>query len=506
MRTSPQIRQGRSGCTPATVSNTAGRVNSASDGMSDDSSVGGAPGSRPAGRAGPAGDVRRRGSALLGADRLGEELAGDEPGPSEQADPRPEGGGEPVGHHDRGQEVPQGKHSEHRGRDDRQVGEVAELRDLRQLQDGQDPERDGQDRQQAPEAGIGVEPGGHVEPRARKVADIAEVATATARCADEVEDEVRQQHEEGTHAAGDEAPGDGDATGGRGRPVAVVGLAVARLLAVLALLTEARLLAVLALLAIARLLAVLALLAIARLLAVLALLATARRPVLAAAAPGRGPAFAAGGLAAVAARLAALAALAPLAAPALTAPLASVAGGGAVALLAGALVGLGSGARRVGGIDAALTGRVRDVLGPSGAVVVKLGEASGGLRIPARTDLGHRSVSSWIRKSAEGDDASWRGTPPWTFASEMVRSPPIVPSPTRVRATLDRSRPRLYPRQPMGARRPRHRSRSTNGLRARCRSGRGSAPSPEVPEPPRGAAPPSRPACGPGRPGRRRRR
>src|SRR4029450_4383932 len=96
--------------------------------------------------------------------------------------------------------------------------------------------------------------------------------------------------------------------------------------------------------------------------------------------------------------------------------------------------------------DAALTGRVRDVLGPSGAVVVTLGEASGGIRIPAGTDLGHRRVSSWVRRSAGGGGAGWRETPPWTFAPEVTRSPPKRPPPARVRATLDRSRLRLYPR------------------------------------------------------------
>ena len=59
------------------------------------------------------------------------------------------------------------------------------------------------------------------------------------------------------------------------------------------------------------------------------------------------------------------------------------------------LAAVGVGGRRglaLGLIDAALAARVCDVFGPPGAVVVALGEASGRIRIPAGTDLGHRSV------------------------------------------------------------------------------------------------------------------
>src|SRR5690606_26611351 len=177
---------------------------------------------------------------------------------------------------------------------------------------------------------------------------------------DEVEHEQRQEHEQPADAGDDQADGRGEAAAGRGVAVAglAVGLAVAGLRAPLA----AAGLPVALLLPVGLLLAV-------RLLRL----------------PTGGPPLT-GGLLLRLLRLLRLL----LGAPAL-----------ARLLL---LVGVGGGRRPLplGLIDAALTRRIRHVLGPPRAVVVSLGEASGRVRIPAGTDLGHRCCSSAMRVPPKG--------------------------------------------------------------------------------------------------------
>src|SRR5690606_23469342 len=73
-------------------------------------------------------------------------------------------------------------------------------------------------------------------------------------------------------------------------------------------------------------------------------------------------------------------------------------------LLLRLVVGVGGGRRALplGVVDAALARRIRHVLGPPRSVVVSLGEASGRVRIPAGTDLGHRCCSSAMRVPPKG--------------------------------------------------------------------------------------------------------
>src|SRR5690606_19374647 len=260
-------------------------------------------------------------------------------------------------------DVPQREHAAHDGDDDRQVGDVVQLVERRQAQDRQDREGDGEQRQDAAEARV------RVDRRWRAVADVAErhalaereVARADAGL-QEVEREQREEDEQRADAGDDQADGRREAAGLRGVavPRLAVGLAVAGLRAPLA----AAGLPVALLLPVGLLLAV-------RLLRL----------------PAGGPPLT-GGLLLRLLRLLRLL----LGAPALA------------RLLLRLVVGVGGGRRALplGVVDAALARRIRHVLGPPRSVVVSLGEASGRVRIPAGTDLGHRCCSSAMRVPPKG--------------------------------------------------------------------------------------------------------